>query len=185
MDITLSWILTVVIAVYAFLLTLKNLIHAAKRSWVMAVVRLGVTVAAAVVALFVTQEVADLAADTVYGYLLPHLGDELASFLAEVPVGAEGMRVIAALVASPILYVMIFVLLRWAASIVLWIVERCIPPLKKHSLRILSIPLGAVNGLLVAAVTLLPLCGYLVFGAHMLGTFVDSGMTETASFRRT
>lgn len=184
MDITLSWILTVVIAVYAFLLTLKNLIHAAKRSWVMAVVRLGVTVAAAVVALSVTQEVADLAADTVYGYLLPHLGDELASFLAEVPVGAEGMRVIAALVASPILYVMIFVLLRWAASIVLWIVERCIPPLKKHSLRILSIPLGAVNGLLVAAVTLIPLCGYLVFGAHMLGTFVDSGMTDTALIQK-
>lgn len=184
MDITLSLIITVVIAAYAFLLTLKNLIHAAKRSWIMAVVRLGVTVAAAIAALSVTREAADLASDTVYEFLLPHLGDELASFLTEVPVGAEGMRVIASLVVSPILYVIAFVLLRWAASIVLWIVERCIPPLRKHSLRILSIPLGAVNGLLVAAVTLIPLCGYLVFGAHMLGTFVDSGMTDTALIQK-
>lgn len=184
MDMSISLIATLVVAVYALLLTLKNLIQAGKRSWLMAVVRLGVTVAAAVIAIPVTREAADLAADTVYGYLLPHLGEELAGFLTEVPVGAEGMRVIAALVVSPLLYVIIFVLLRWAAYIVLWVIEKCIPPLKKRSLRILSRPLGAVNGLLVAAVTLLPLCGYLVFGAHMLGTFVDSGMTETALIQK-
>lgn len=184
MDITLSLIITVVIAAYTLLLTLKNMIQARKRSWFMAVVRLGVTVAAAVFAFSVTREVADLAADTVYGYLLPHLGDELVGFLNEVPVGAEGMRVIAALVVSPILYVIIFVLLRWAASIVLWVVEKCIPLLKRRSLRILSTPLGILNGLVVAAVTLLPLCGYLVFGSHLLGTFVDSGMTETALIQK-
>jgi hypothetical protein len=180
MDITLSLIITVVIAVYALVVTLKNMIQARKRSWFMAAVRLGVTVVAAGFAFSITREVADLAADTVYGYLLPHLGEELAGFLNEVPVGAEGMRVIASLAVAPLLFVIIFVLLRWAASIVLWVVEKCIPLLKRRSLRILSTPMGILNGLLVVAVTLLPLCGYLVFGSHLLNTFVDSGLTETS-----
>ena len=47
MDMSISLIATLVVAVYALLLTLKNLIQAGKRSWLMAVVRLGVTVAAA------------------------------------------------------------------------------------------------------------------------------------------
>lgn len=176
----LSLIFTVVIAVYALLLMLKNLFYAGKRSWIMAVARIGVTVASAVAAIPLTKAVADLAADTVYDFLLPHLGEELGGFLSEVPVGAEGMRVIAALLVSPLLYLVVFLLLRWAVSIVVRIVEKCVPILKKRSLRVVSMPLGALNGILVAVVTLIPLCGYLTFGAHLLDTFVDSGMTDSA-----
>ncbi len=183
MNVPLSLIITAVIAAYAFLLALIDMLRAARRSWIMAAVRLGVTLVAAVIAIPVTRAVADLAADTVYGYLVPHLGEELVSFLTEVPVGAEGMRVIAALLAAPILYLILFLLLRWAAYLVLWVVERCIPILRKRSMRILSMPLGALNGIVLAAVTLIPLCGYLVFGAHMLRTFVDSGMTDTTLIR--
>jgi hypothetical protein len=123
---------------------------------------------------------ADLAADTVYELILPLLGAELEGFLTEVPVGAEGMRVIAALITSPILYLLVFLLLRWLVSIVVWIIEKCIPILKRRSLRVVSMPLGALNGILIAAVTIIPLCIYMVFGAHLLNTFVDSGMTDTA-----
>jgi hypothetical protein len=90
------------------------------------------------------------------------------------------MRVIAALIVAPILYLLVFLLLRWVISIIAWIVEKCVPVLKKRSLRGVSMPLGALNGILIAVVTLIPLCGYMIFGAHMLNTFVDSGMTESA-----
>ncbi len=174
----LEMIFTVTVAVFALLLALKNCFHARKRSWIMVVVRLGVTVASAVVAVPLTKIVANLGSDLVYSLLPFFLGDGLVNTLNEVPVGAEGMRVVAALAASPLLYLLIFWLVRWILSIAVWIVEKCIPLLKRRTRKVLSMPLGAVNGILVAAVTLIPLCGYMVFGAHLLNTVVDSGLAE-------
>jgi hypothetical protein len=146
----------------------------------MAVVRIGITVASAIAAIPLTKLLAELLSDTVYGLILPRLGSELEAFLTAVPVGAEGMRVIAALIVAPILYLLVFLLLRWVISVIMRIVEKCVPVLKKRSLRGVSMPLGALNGILIAAVTLIPLCGYMVFASHLVGTFVDTGMTDTA-----
>lgn len=176
-------ICTLAVVVYAAVLGVIYLFAAAKRSWIMAVVRIGITVVSAVAAIPLTKLLAELLSDTAYGLLLPRLGSELEAFLTEVPVGAEGMRVIAALIVSPILYLLVFLLLRWVVSIIVWIVEKCVPLLKKRSLRAVSMPLGALNGILIAAVTLIPLCGYVVLGAHMLNTFVDSGLTDSALVR--
>ena len=175
-----AMIFTAAVAVYALLLALKNCFHARKRSWIMAVVRLGVTVASAVVAVPLTKLAADMGADLGYSRLPLFLGDGIMSMLSEVPVGAEGIRVVAALVVSPLLYLLIFWLVRWVLSIAVWIVEKCIPLLKRRTLKILSMPLGAVNGILVAVVTLIPLCGYMVFGAHILNTVVDSGLADAS-----
>lgn len=179
----LSLIVTLVIAVYALILAVVYMVKASKRSWVMSVVRIAVTVACAIAAIPLTRMLADLTADTVYDLLRPYLGDEIVSFLDQVPVGAEGMRVLAALLVSPILYLLVFLVLRWTVSLVVWIVEKCVPFLRRRSLRIVSMPLGAVNGILVAVVTLIPLCGYLAFGTHLLDTVVDSGLMDSALVR--
>lgn len=175
----LAWIFTLAVLVYALALAVIYLFTARKRSWIMAVVRVGITVVSAIVAIPLTKMLAELAADTVYDLLLPRLGAELESFLTEVPVGAEGMRVIAALIVSPILYLLVFLLLRWLVSIVAWIIEKCIPILKRRSLQAVSMPLGALNGILIAFVTLIPICCYMVFAAHLANTFVDSGLAES------
>ncbi len=179
----IALIFTAIIALYALVLAIVGLCKAGKRSWIMAVVRIGVTVAAALVAVPLTRTVAAYAADLGYDFLLPLLGESIRGFLTSAPVGAEGMRVLAALIASPALYCLVFLLVRWLLSIVVWIVERAIPVLRKKSLRALSMPLGAVNGLLVAVVTLIPLCGYLMLSAHVLDAAVDSDMAETAVVR--
>ena len=179
----LSLIVTLVVAAYAVILGVIYMLKASKRSWVMAIVRIGVTVASAIAAIPLTRMLADLTADTVYGFLRPYLGDEIVSFLDQVPVGAEGMRVLAALLVSPLLYLLVFLVLRWTVSLVVWIVEKCVPFLRRRSLRGVSMPLGAVNGILVAVVTLIPLCGYLAFGTHLLDTVVDSGMMESSLVR--
>ena len=176
----LSLIVTLVIAVYALILAVVYMVKASKRSWVMSIVRIAVTVACAIAAIPLTRMLADLTADTVYDLLRPYLGDEIVSFLDQVPVGAEGMRVLAALLVSPILYLLVFLVLRWTVSLVVWIVEKCVPFLRRRSLRVVSMPLGAVNGILVAVVTLIPLCGYLAFGTHLLDTVVDSGLMDSA-----
>ncbi|MBO5510288.1 MAG: hypothetical protein J6B24_01005 [Clostridia bacterium] len=121
---------------------------------------------------------AKLAAGFVYDFILPRLGTKAESFLDAVPVGAESVRVIIAVVAAPILYLAVFLLVRGLLSIGAWIVEKCVPILKKRSHQAISMPLGAFNGLLIAIVTLVPLCGYLAFGAHLLDTFVDEDLAD-------
>lgn len=175
--------LTPIVAVYALILAVFYLVTAGKRSWIMAVVRIGITVVSAIVAIPLTQLLAGLGADRVYEFLLPRLGKQVSGFLTEVPVGAEGMRVIAALLVSPVLYLLVFLILRWLVSVLAWIVEKCVPVLNRRSLRGVSMPLGALNGMLIAVVTLIPLCGYMVFSAHLLNTFVDSGVADTALVR--
>ena len=146
----------------------------------MAVVRIGITVLSALVAVPLTKAIAALVSTTVYGYILPLLGEDMAGFLTEIPVGVDGVLMIAGLAASPLLYLFVFLILRGLISIVAWIVEKCVPILKHRTLRVVSMPLGALNGIFIAAVTLIPLCGYMVFGAHMLNTVVDSGMSHTS-----
>lgn len=176
----LSLIFTLAAVLYVLVWALIYLFAAGKRSWIMAVVRIGITVVSAIAAIPLTKLIADLSADFVYGLILPYMGEELVGFLTEVPVGAEGMRVIASLLVAPILYLLVFLVLRWLIAMIAWIVEKCVPVLKARTLRGVSMPLGALNGILIAVVTLVPLCGYMVFGAHLLNTFVDSGMTDTA-----
>jgi hypothetical protein len=47
----------------------------------------------------------------------------MGGFLTAVPVGAEGMRVVAALLVSPALFLAVFLILRWLLSVIVWIVE--------------------------------------------------------------
>ena len=178
-----SLIVTLAAAVYAVILGLIYMLKARKRSWVMSIVRLCVTVGCAIAAIFLTRMLAEMAADTVYELLRPYMGDEIVAFLDGVPVGAEGMRVLAALLVSPLLYLLVFLVLRWCVSLVVWIVEKCVPFLRRRSLRGVSMPLGALNGVLVAVVTLVPLCGYLMLCAHLMGTAVDSGILESSLVR--
>ena len=178
-----SLIVTLAIALYAAILGLIYMLKARKRSWVMSIVRICVTIGCAIAAIFLTRMLAEMAADTVYELLRPYMGDEIVGFLDSVPVGAEGMRVLAALLVSPLLYLLVFLVLRWCVSLVVWIVEKCVPFLRRRSLRGVSMPLGALNGVLVAVVTLVPLCGYLMLCAHLMGTAVDSGILESSLVR--
>ena len=75
---SIGLIFTLAVAAYALVLALIYLFAAAKRSWIMAVVRIGITVASAIAAIPLTKLLAELLSDTVYGLILPRLGSELA-----------------------------------------------------------------------------------------------------------
>lgn len=177
---SIDMIVTLIIAAFAVILALIGMSRAVKRSWLMAVVRLGVTLFSAVTALSFTALIAGQASDYAYALILPRLGEGLQGFLKEVPVGAEGVRVIASLLVAPLIFLLAFFVIRLVLSIAAWILERILPFLRKKSLRLVGAALGAANGLLVALVVVIPFVGYLMLGASVLNTFVDSGMTDTA-----
>ena len=176
MDISL--IAALIIALYAMLFALVHMLKARKRSWIMAVVSLGVTLFSAIVAIPLTHWLAEFAVERSYDYFNNYFVPALAAYLESVPVGAEGLRVLISLVATPLLFVPVFLLLRLILSIVMKIVETCVPSLTRRTLRGVSMPVGAINGLLIAVVTLIPLCGYVTLCVHLLDTASETGLLE-------
>ena len=176
----ISLILTAVLAGYILLSALIGLIKARKNRLITAILRLAVTVAAAVVAIPLTIYAVTFSADYAYDFVVPMLGEGLADFLTAVPVGAAGMKVVAAEVAAPVLYLIIFILVRFVLSVVLWVLEKILPFLRKHRAGLLPRLVGAVNGALVAVVVLIPLCGFLMLGGSLLHTFHEADMMDTS-----
>lgn len=173
-----SLLLALPLLLYVVLSGLVAMMKARKRSWVMAVVRFAITVVVSVAAIPLTNLCVEAGADFAYELLLPTLGEDLAAFFTEVPVGAEGLRALAGLILAPIVYAAIFFLLRWLLYIIAWIVERCVPVLRKRSRRYVSLPLGALTGAIFAAVLLVPLCGYMMLGTSMFHTFMETDLAE-------
>lgn len=155
------------------------MLGARKRSWIMATVRLGITVVSAVISIFLSKLLASVAAGFGYSLLVAELGRDFEDILHQVPALAEGMRVIVTLVLAPILFAVVFLVVRFIISMVMWIVEKKVPVLKERSKLGLTMPLGALNGFLIGAITLIPLCGFMAFGAKLLYTVEDTGMMET------
>ncbi len=176
-------IFTLAVGIYAVLAALIAMLAAAKRSWLMAILRLCATVVAAIAAVPVTSLVAGICADFAYDLILPMLGEQIEDFLVSVPVGAEGLRVIATLLVAPLLYILVFIVIRLVLRIVLWIIERVIPPLHKPKWRFISMPVGALTGALFALITVIPLCGFLMLGADLLHTVNDAELAEVPFVR--
>ncbi len=172
-------IFSAIVALYVLIMAGVALLMSRKSGWIMALVRLGLTLVAALLAIPLAQALAGLLADMGLDMLMPVLGQDIADVLAELPAGAEGLRVIASLLMAPVLYFLIFLLLRGLLTIVAFLLGREIPKLKERTIPAAAMSIGAFNGLLIAFVTLIPLCGYLALGATVIHTAVDAGLTDT------
>ncbi len=152
----------------AVIMILLNLFLSGRRSWIMGIVRVALTVLAAIVAVPVAKALSRYVVDVIYDLIVSGLGSDVNELLDAVSVGVEGLRVLVSLLVAVILYLFVFIFLRLFLSIVGYIVCRCVPPLRARERRDISMPLGALNGLLMTAVILAPLCGLLSMGGRVL-----------------
>ena len=173
---------TLAAVVYILLTIGAQMLRARKRSWVMAVIRIGITVFCALISIPLTRLVAKKASVMGLELLIPSMGEGLQDYINRVPVGAEGVRALVSLLVSPILYLMIFLVLRFILTFAAWIVGLCVPALRERTRREISLPVAAGNGLLFALITLVPLCGYITMGAHLLDAAVESGVVQASTF---
>lgn len=171
---TVLSVLTVASVGLAVIMVLVNLLLAGRRSWIMSIVRVGMTVVAAVLALPVAKAVAGAFTGSVYDAIVPAVGDGMGDFLGAAPEGLDGLRVIISMLISLLLYIVVFLILRLLFAIVGVILCRFMPVLKAKTRRGVSMPLGALNGLLIVAVVLAPLCGFLAMSGNVLGDMVTA-----------
>ena len=177
-------IVTLVAAVYFLAFIGIYLLKSRKKHWAMTLIRLCATVVAAIVAIPVCVlglgALTEFAADLLLPSLLPAAVTDL---LEAVYVGAEGVRVLAVLVIAPLLYPAVFLLLHRILMIVAWILEKLVPGLRSKKKLAVSLPLGALNGLLMAVVLIVPLCGLLTMGSHLVTTFLVSDGGEPSGLQ--
>ncbi len=162
------------------------LLLARKKSWIMMTARVGVTVLSAIVAIPICLGIAELLSDIVYELLISNVGEEITLILKDLPVGCEGVRVLASLLIAPILYPFMFLFLRLICLIVIWILEKCMADdLQAHTNLAITLPLGALDGFLAAFFVLIPLCGFCAMGANMIDTMVETKTCDTAFVQET
>ncbi len=166
---------------FAVVMILINLFLARRRSWITAVIRISLTVITAIVSVPIARKLANVLTDVAYDKVMPTLegvelseGLSVGELLSAVPAGAEGARVLVSLLVAPLIFFLVFILLRGLLAIITSIVACFVPPLKEKNLRSVTMPVGAVNGLLIAMVVLIPLCGFMVVGGHMLQSAADT-----------
>ncbi len=142
--------------------------RARKRSWIVGAGRVALTVVSAIVAIPVANALSDVLADVIYDLLLPILGEPVTGVLTDLPVGAEGLRVLATMLASPIVYFLAFILIRVLLGVIFSIVATFVPILRKPWVNVASMISGGVNAVLIMLVALVPLCGFCMLGGHVL-----------------
>ena len=176
----ISLIATLAAVAYILLTIGAQMLRSRKRSWVMAVIRISITVFCALISIPVTRLVAKRLSSLGLELLAPTFGEGLQDYISRVPVGAEGVRALVSILVSPILYLLIFLVLRFILTFAAWIVGLCVPALRERTHREISLPVAAGNGLLFAMITLVPLCGYLALGSHLLDATVESGLVQSS-----
>ncbi len=166
-------------ALLIVLLAVCGLLVAGKRDWKLGFVRIGATVLSLVLALPLARLLAGLLTDGAYTLLQESLGTVIRDFLTEIPIGLEGMRMLVSFLVAPILFLLLFALFRALCTIPVSILGRLVPAWYKKNKVWAARTLGAVNGVLIAVIALIPLCGFMMVGGESLGVIADTGMVSS------
>ena len=167
------WLITLGIVLYVAIWGVLTALPARKRLWHMALVRTGTIAASVIVSVPLSKFIAEKLSGFAWSFVEPNLGEDLQKFMGDVPLVDESIRMIVTLLIAPLLCIVLFLLIRGILNIIVYIVERVVPPLRKRSGRntAIAMPIGAVNGILVAIITLIPLCGYVSLAAGTASAF--------------
>ncbi len=168
-------IIPIVILVYVALIALFTALPARKRHWSMVLARTGIVIVSVIASVPLSKLIAAKIGHWLYGVVEPEMPTDLQTFMGEVPLVAESAELIVSLLLAPILFLVLFLVIRAILSLVAWIIERVVPALHHRSLKntAIAMPIGAVNGVLVALVTLIPICGYVALTTSAISMMTD------------
>lgn len=158
-------ILSAIMVVYILLLGFLTALFARKHHWVIALIRTGVIIVSVVISVPISQAIAGALGGLISPLFEGILGGVLGDFgdlMTHIPVLEQSLHLAMSLMIVPVIFGVVFLVLRAILSLVVRIVSKFVPFFKKKGLKntAIAIPVGALNGVLIAMVTLVPLCGY-------------------------
>ncbi len=179
----MTTIVSVVILVYIALLGLFAALPARKYHWSMALVRTGIIIVSAVIAVPVAQAIAGSLAGMISPMVEDMLGGgdmaDLSELMTHAPILEESVVLMAGLLITPILFLLLFIVIRGILGIAGIIVSKTVPFFKTKAPKntAIAVPVGAFNGVLIALITLIPIFGYIMM-ANSIMDVLDMGGDE-------
>lgn len=161
----------------AFLVILIfSILSGLKRTVPHAIARIVCCIGAGAIAFWQTPLLREWIVPRLWGITVRYISPNVREWAASLPNGAEGLKLLLGLMAAPLLFGIIF----WASYAVIRIICALVLRifgLKPHRIEV-SLPgtlLGAVHGILLATVLVMPLCGYMSVASDTILAFSDTG----------
>lgn len=182
---------TAVVILYSLIVALVCMLCGRRRSVAEAGAFLGLTFLAGVVAFLVARGLRGVIGDVIYNEVFTRLGTGVGDFMALSPSGEAGMRELIAYVVAPALFLGLFILILLLLRLTVGIPVHLVFRKKKKDgsssssdsdSKKTSIPgmaMGLCGGILIALLTLAPLCGYLMTVSHTVDALLDTGVQQT------
>ena len=177
----ISLTVTLCILLYTAAIAAITLVQARNKSWIMTAIRVGETFVAAILAIPLAKSLSGTLTDLIMPLLDNALPQNWKELVTAVPALDEGVQVFVGMLIAVLLYLPTFVVIRVILGIAGMICEREMPVLAREEDKKLAISLPVAGGhaLLMAIVTLIPLCGFIMMGAHIIGTVEEAPSLES------
>lgn len=183
----MSLIITAVMIVYILLLGLFTALPARKHHWIMTLIRTGIILVSVVIAVPVSKAIAGALSGTLSPMFDGLLSGDIGELVEHAPILKDTVSLMVTLIIAPVVFLLLFLVIRGILSIAASIVEKTVPYFKERRPKkgtvevpnntAISMPVGAANGILVALVTLIPLCGYIGLISTFMG-MANMGASE-------
>lgn len=181
----MSTIITVVIFAYLAICAGLFALIARKKTWMGSLMRTVLIIVSAIIACIISSAVSGSFGDQIHTAIVEPMLADLGDILKSVPLLENTISAVASMLLAPIIFLVVFPILRFILSLLGKIPEKLVfeklVPEKMH-LRWLGCIIGAINGFLVAAITIIPICGYLILASDVLTAaqnLSDNTPTET------
>ena len=185
-------ILSIAMVVYVLIAGFLTAFRARKFHWSVALMRTGIVILSAVVAVPIAQAVAAPISNLLSPLMEGLMSGDIGDLMTHAPILAQSVQQMMILIAVPAVFLVAFWVVWGLLTFALWIVGKFVPFIKSKGLKntAIAVPVGAVNGILLALVTLIPLCGYITItnvamDAIGMGTKKQDATQSTASAKPT
>ena len=168
----------ITIALFAYIAICAGLfaLIASKKTWMGSLMRTVLIIVSVIISCIISSKVSGIFGDQIYASIVEPMLTDLGDILDAVPLLSNTIEAVASMLLAPIIFLVVFPILRFVLSLLGKIPEKLvfekIVPEKLH-LHWLSPIIGAINGFLVAAITLIPICGYLILASDVMTAAQD------------
>ncbi len=172
----ISPFVTLFILLYTAAFVSIIMLQARNKSWITTAVRLAATLVSAFLAIPLAKALSGPIADLVMPLFDKLLPENFQDLLAAVPALEEGIEVFCGMLVAVLLYLPAFLVFRVTFGIAIMVLERELPIFSREGDKKLaiSLPVAGVHALLMTIVTLIPLCGLIMMGSHLIGTVEET-----------
>ncbi|MBQ9162283.1 MAG: hypothetical protein IJX74_03310 [Clostridia bacterium] len=179
-------VLTLIIVGYILISAGLYALSARKHTWMGSAMRTVLIIVSVVLSCLISTGISSIFGESIHSMIVEPMLSGMGDIVTSVPLLGNTLTAVASMLLAPFIFIVIFSILRLVLSLLgkipeKLVLEKFVP--KKLHIKWISPVVGAVNGALVAIITIVPICGYMMLASDVIAataTLTDDGnSTET------